>query len=211
MTYDSIIFDMDGTLWDAVDSYAEIWNSTLREECISRKPVTRADLISLMGHPLPEIARILLPGLSDEEIDRFMATLCRKDLELMPVLGGKLYPGVKDTLERLYKEGVRLFLLSNCGPEDLPMFMRFTGLEQYFTDHLSYGSTGCGKDVNIRKLISRYALRRPLYVGDTTGDLRSTRLAGDTDFAWASWGFGIDFPAAEADHVLRSISDLINL
>ena len=26
--FDSLIFDMDGTLWDAVDSYCEIWNVT---------------------------------------------------------------------------------------------------------------------------------------------------------------------------------------
>ena len=28
---DALIFDMDGTLWDAVDSYCEIWNRTFRD------------------------------------------------------------------------------------------------------------------------------------------------------------------------------------
>ena len=28
---DALIFDMDGTLWDAVDSYSEVWNETFRE------------------------------------------------------------------------------------------------------------------------------------------------------------------------------------
>ncbi len=29
--YDSVIFDMDGTLWDAVDSYCRVWNATIAE------------------------------------------------------------------------------------------------------------------------------------------------------------------------------------
>lgn len=28
---DSILFDMDGTLWDAIDTYADIWNEAFRE------------------------------------------------------------------------------------------------------------------------------------------------------------------------------------
>ena len=28
---DSLIFDMDGTLWDAMKSYAEVWNVAFRE------------------------------------------------------------------------------------------------------------------------------------------------------------------------------------
>ena len=28
---DSLIFDMDGTLWDAMKSYAEVWNVAFKE------------------------------------------------------------------------------------------------------------------------------------------------------------------------------------
>ena len=31
---DALIFDMDGTLWDAVDTYAEIWNMAFEREGI---------------------------------------------------------------------------------------------------------------------------------------------------------------------------------
>ena len=32
--YDSLLFDMDGTLWDAVDSYCAIWNAAI-DVCLS--------------------------------------------------------------------------------------------------------------------------------------------------------------------------------
>ena len=72
MTYDSIIFDMDGTLWDAVDSYAAIWNRTLADCSVRRPPVTRDELISLMGKPLAEIAAILVPALQGDELKTFI-------------------------------------------------------------------------------------------------------------------------------------------
>ena len=210
MTYDSIIFDMAGTLWDAVDSYAAIWNRTLADCSVRRPPVTRDELISLMGKPLAEIAAILVPGLQGDELKTFTDRLRINDAAMLPGLGGKLYPGVRDTMERLMARGVRLFMLSNCGPQGIPVFLDYTGLGPFVTDYLSYGSTGHDKDVNIRTLVARYNLVSPLYVGDTVGDLLSTRRAG-IPFAWASYGFGLDFNPADADIVLSSFSDLAKI
>lgn len=210
MKYDSIIFDMDGTLWDAVDSYTAIWNKTLTDCRVEREPVKRDELIALMGHPLKEIAAILVPGLRGDALEGFFSKLEENDLAMMPVLGGRLYPGVRETLAELHSRGIPMFMVSNCGPEGLPMFLEFTGLTPYITDTLSYGQTGVEKDVNIRTLQERYNLRSPLYVGDTRGDLLSTRRAGAA-FAWASYGFGLDFKAEEADHVLPDITALTSL
>ncbi len=187
MKHDAIIFDMDGTLWDAVDSYAEIWNRTLADCGVARRAVTRDELIALMGHPLKEISSILVPSLGG--------------------LGGRLYPGVRDTIAALHAAGTPMYMVSNCGPDGLPMFLDYTGLRPFIADTLSYGHTGVEKDVNIRTLMQRYTLTRPLYVGDTRGDLLSTRRAGAA-FSWASYGFGLDFDAADADYVLNTFSDL---
>lgn len=207
MKHDAIIFDMDGTLWDAVDSYAEIWNRTLADCGVARRPVTRDELIALMGHPLKEIASILVPMLEGEALEAFFARLEANDKAMMPRLGGRLYPGVRETLASLHDAGVAMFMVSNCGPEGLPMFLDYTGLRPFIADTLSYGQTGVEKDVNIRTLMERYKLKHPLYAGDTRGDLLSTRRAGAA-FAWASYGFGLDFEASDADYVLNTISDL---
>ena len=48
MKFDSLIFDMDGTLWDAVDSYVAVWNATF-EAMGYRVSVSRDELLLYMG------------------------------------------------------------------------------------------------------------------------------------------------------------------
>ena len=86
--YDSLIFDMDGTLWDAVDSYAEIWNVTSRENSVDRV-VTRDDLLRYMGRPLREIFNELFRGI-DVDAEKYLEGIARNDPQMMPVLGGHL-------------------------------------------------------------------------------------------------------------------------
>ena len=70
---DALIFDMDGTLWDAVDSYSEVWNETFRELGLKAEPVTRDRLMRTMGLPLDKILAIIAPDLADK--DRFLKVL----------------------------------------------------------------------------------------------------------------------------------------
>ncbi len=197
---------MDGTLWDAVDSYAAVWNRTL-EECGTDRHVTREELLTLMGKPLPVISSVLLPegiGVSTEEFYRLLTGF---ELEMIPVIGGKLYPQVESTLQYLSKK-YRLFMASNCGINGLDNFLAYTGLTHFFRDTITYDHTGKGKDYNITLLASRHALRHPVYVGDTEGDSRASAAAG-VPFVWARYGFGEN--VSRADYVIDKFSDLEKL
>ncbi len=203
LPYSAYIFDMDGTLWDAVDSYAAVWNRTIDSLGVNAPQVTREKLAPLMGMPLPEIFDRLIGKISDT--DAFMVELKRNEALMMPVLGGKVYPGVRQTLENLRKRGARLFMVSNCGAEGIPNFLRFTGLSDLIEDWRSIGLNGLEKADNIRQIIEAHHPGKALYVGDTPGDCTSAHAAG-IDFAWAAYGFGAD-PEAQ-QFTLRSISDL---
>ena len=87
---------------------------------------------------------------------------------MMPVLGGRLYPGVRETLEELSRNS-RLFMVSNCGPDGIRNFLKFTGLGEIMTDH-PLRRKRMWKDVNIRTIVERYNPRKPLYVGDVQRD-----------------------------------------
>lgn len=206
MKSDGIIFDMDGTLWDAVDSYATIWNRAIADMRLDLPPVRRPALEKMMGLPLDRIydGLIGLPEVSGP----FMALLERLESELMPRLGGRLYPGVRETLEALRAGGARLFMVSNCGPDGLPNFLEYTGLGELMTDCLSLGENGLDKTQNILELIGRYNLGTPVYVGDTAGDLAYTHAAG-IPFVWAAYGFGRDVNGAE--YIIHSIRDLLRI
>lgn len=201
-TFDSIIFDMDGTLWDAVDSYCKIWDVTLQQCGIIREPVTRNQLIGLMGKTLEHIIDILVPEAAGNQ--QFFKLLDENERKMMPVLGGKLYDGATETLAKLSKS-YRLFMVSNCSSHGLPNFLQFTRLTSYITATLSHGDTNKDKAYNISEIARQFNLKSPLYIGDTHSDYEACQKAG-VDFAWASYGFG---SVPEAPIILKHIGDLL--
>ena len=66
MKIDSIIFDLDGTLWDSTEGVSKTWSLVLNKYDYERKEVTVEDLHSCMGKQLDEIGKILFPKLSSE-------------------------------------------------------------------------------------------------------------------------------------------------
>ena len=44
-----IIFDMDGTLWDATEEIAKSWGDSIRTSEITDKALTKEDMMKVMG------------------------------------------------------------------------------------------------------------------------------------------------------------------
>lgn len=204
MNCDSLLFDMDGTLWDAVDSYAEVWNRTFDELGMAHEAVSRESLTGMMGRHLEDITRALCPDVQD--LPGFMKVLERNEDEMMPRLGGRLYPGVAETIAMLARR-YPLFIVSNSGPKGVDNFLDYTGLRPYIKDSLTHGGTGLDKGQNIKVLVDCYKLKNPWYVGDTVSDSEAARQAG-TGMIWAAYGFGHD---VDADYVLHKFTDLPGL
>lgn len=204
MKFKNAIFDMDGTLWDAVDSYARLWNIAAAEFGITAT-VTRGKLLGMMGMTIDRIFNsVYTPGTVDER--KFMPVLERLEEELMPVYGGTLYPGVKEGIRRL-SEVMDLYMVSNCGKEGLRNFLKFTELEPYFKGTLTYGETYRGKAFNIRKIIADNSLADAVYIGDTDGDCKSAHEAG-IPMIHAAYGFGT---AADADFHASSFNEVVKI
>lgn len=181
---DALIFDMDGTLWDAIDTYAEIWNMAFEQEGVSRH-ITRNDLLSLIGTPIDDIMRHFVPA---EQVEHLLHTIGKLVVTELPRLGGILYEGVQEGIARL-SQHYKLFMLSNCDELELPIFVRYAGIENYITDTIAYGNTGLPKAENMRILMEKHNLQHPVYVGDTAGDCREAHRA-NVPFVWMSYGFG---------------------
>ena len=177
---------MDGTLWDAVDSYAKIWEVTSAEFGVDRV-VTRDELIRYMGKTLDVILAGIMDGV-DIDKEKYLKRLDENESALMGKLGGTLYPGVARGIAELAKH-YRLFLVSNCGKDGLGYMTEFTGLTPYIEGCLSYGMTGRGKAYNIAAVVEKYGLKSPLYVGDTQGDSDAAHTAG-IDMCHVTYGFG---------------------
>ena len=67
MNYESIIFDIDGTLWDSRTLVAQAYNEQLRSENLDHLQISAADLMPLFGKITEELADGLFPSLPQEE------------------------------------------------------------------------------------------------------------------------------------------------
>lgn len=207
MTYESLIFDIDGTLWDSRALVAEGYNIQLRKEGLDHLCVDAERLKALFGKVMTEIADNLFVSIPVSEryalMERCMDTENRYLYENPCDIG---YPGVRETLERLSKQ-YRLFIVSNsqCGYPEL--CMEKLGIAPYIQGHLCFGDTGTSKGKTIRTLMEQYKIESCAYIGDTQGDYEATVEAG-IPFLWAAYGFGTPDGYAAKIH---SIGELLTL
>lgn len=184
---DSLIFDLDGTLWDALDTYLASWNEGSKLENLNRT-FTRDDLHYVMGWERSKVLDHLFPGVEKERQEEIYRTINECRLKLMPELGGVLYDGVRDGLVKL-SEKYKLFIVSNCPANLIVEFMKWANLEQYITDEMAHGVNSMPKHYNIKLLVDKHKLSNPVYIGDTEGDGLETRKAG-LPFVLLTYGFG---------------------
>ena len=189
MRYESLILDIDGTLWDSRALVAEGYNIQLRAEGLDHLCTDAETLKALFGKVMTEIADNLFPDFPPEVryplMERCMETE-NKYLEENPCHIG--YAGIKEVLAELKKK-YRLFIVSNsqCGYPDL--CVEKLGLQDLIEGHLCFGDTGTTKGQTILTLMRKYDIASAAYIGDTQGDLDACEEAG-IDFIWAAYGFG---------------------
>ena len=205
---DSIIFDVDGTLWDTTHVVADAWNEVVRSETSLDLSITPQKLKTLFGKTMPDIAAILFPEEPKENQLQLIDLCCQREEEALRKKSGALYPQLESVLTQLAAR-LPLFLVSNCQAGYIETFLDCTGFAPYITDHLCPGDTGEGKAENIREIIRRHHLKSPVYVGDTDGDYQAVKSAGDSiPFIFACYGFGfVEYP----DYVITCPADLLSL
>ncbi|GAA3964444.1 HAD family hydrolase [Mucilaginibacter dorajii] len=184
---DSLIFDMDGTLWDAVDTYANSWNLTFEKLQIQRI-INRNELVGLMGMEGKKLTKVLMPDFDDDKALDVYLDVNETRRQILPTSGGNVYPGVTEGIKRLATK-YKVLVLSNCAIGIIPLFIKWAGIEDVVTDYMAYGENNMPKHHNMRLLMDKHQLENPVYIGDTQGDAEQTRMAG-IPFIFVSYGFG---------------------
>ncbi|MFN7250206.1 MAG: HAD family hydrolase [Anaerobacillus sp.] len=202
---DSIIFDLDGTLWDSSDQVLKIWNQVVKKYP-GINEITIEQLAGCMGLQSQEIGQKLYPELSVQQQQKILTECEEVECLYLAENGGVLYPELEKVLKQLANK-YKLFIVSNCQSGYIEAFFQFHHLEKYFVDFENPGRTGLSKGENIKLIIERNNLQNPVYVGDTMGDLKGARFAG-IPFVYAKYGFG---EVEEFDYVIDKISVLLEL
>jgi phosphoglycolate phosphatase len=206
LNIDSIIFDLDGTLWEPTSVVLKAWNEVLKERKDVDKPITKEQMESTMGLQLPQIGEKLFPKLDSETQMELMRSCCSIERDLIRREGGILYPNLEETLIKLSNK-YPLSIVSNCQCGYIEAFFAYHKLEKLFIDFESAENTGFSKGENIKLVMQRNGLKNPIYVGDTQGDCDAAKIAG-VPFVYAGYGFG---KVTEYDYRIESIEQLTGL
>lgn len=201
MDFDALVFDLDGTLWDATESCAVGWNKGLQSLGIAKR-LTADDIRRVTGNPLPVCVKLLLPD-ELEAHQRLLEILGRFEEEAIQNHGGEFYDHLFETMEAL-SHCYDLFLVSNCQTWYLELFLKLSKIGQFFKGSDCFGLSHQDKPEMLHDLKQKYGFANPAYVGDTEGDEISARKAGYA-FIHADYGFGT---AQNPDLTIHSLKEL---
>ena len=173
---DSIIFDLDGTLWNTTSEIFKCYQQYFPN-------ITLWKLRKLMGKDTKQIAKELYTEI--ETIQKIQDS----EIQWLSDHPVEPYIGVVSLMQYLSTEKIPCYIVSNCQERYIECFLYTSGLAQFFRNWLCFGDNGCDKATNIKTIIERHNLKNPIFVGDTEGD-REAASCNHIRFIWAGYGLG---------------------
>lgn len=205
MKYDSIGFDLDGTLWDGVVPVTKAWQSAAKE--LGFHTVTQDDIRGIMGLNREDLMNKLFFELTQKDKDFLFERATQLTIPEVREHGGRLFDNEVETLKRL-SESYKLYIVSNCQLGYIEAFFDYyKEISKLFSDSENAAKTSLSKGENIKLVIKRNGFTSSVYIGDTYGDYSSAQAAG-VDFVFAEYGFG---NVVDTKHKISSFKDILNV
>jgi HAD superfamily hydrolase (TIGR01509 family) len=175
----AILFDIDGTLIDTVDFHAEAWQKAFRE---IGKEIPFQEIRSQIGKGGDQLLPVFL---SREELEQHEESLSERRAEIFResyLARVKPFPGVRELMQRLQRDGKAVVLASSAKGDELQEFKRIAGIDDLIGAETSSDDADKSKphpDIFLAAL--ERAKVRPeeaLAVGDTPYDAEAAGKAG---------------------------------
>jgi phosphoglycolate phosphatase len=131
----AIIFDLDGTLVDSVPDLTIAINHMLKT--INHKTVTEDTIRLWVGNGLSTLVK---RALKKDDIDKKALEVFLKFYAQNLAVKTKLYPHVKDTLEKLHSSGFLLVVVTNKPYAFIEPIMKKLEIENFFEFYLGADS-----------------------------------------------------------------------
>lgn len=193
MKFKACIFDLDGTLCDSVESIAHSANHALRD--FGLPEATTEQYKIFVGDGVDTLIRRLLRFGGDESCAKFSEVRARymdyfREGCLYHV---KPYPGIRELLLELKKEGAKLAVLSNKPDANTKDVIRAMFPEEGLFDRVQGQSDAFPRkpDPSAALFLAKEFGVRPeecIYLGDTSTDMKTGTAAGMYTVG-VLWGF----------------------
>ncbi len=182
-----ILFDFDGTIVDSVSAALDTWSNLSVKyggQPFDRTNIREHSIKDVIAKhvKLPWYKRLILPLLLVRAHHDALELMAERILKLQP------FPGMKDALTDLKKQGFVLGIVSSNSEQTIKQFLKNNNLELF--DHIYAGSSLFGKHHILNDFLDKHGFdpKEVIYVGDETRDIEAAKKSGIAMVA-VDWGF----------------------
>ena len=196
-----LVFDLDGTLYEAKAVYFRVAYRLLSELGIDVPD--EETLLRYTGRNLSEFFRNVLPdGMDMTAARERYIKLVREETSS----GGHLFSGVYEMIDGLYSDGHEIYICSNSPEEYIRFVLDSNGLTTFISGYLS-----AERMRSKAELIA--GLIKPgipaIVIGDTHGDIEAAHENGLPAIA-AAYGYGNKEMLATAEYMANSPEEIVD-
>ena len=209
---EAVLLDVDGTLVNSNEAHAKAWQEALA--CFGCE-VSLEQLRQQMGKGGDELMPVFLAEeqlrQSGTEIEERCAAIFNEKYrdEL------RAFPGTREFVQRLLRDGRRVMLASSAGGDELAHYKKLAQIDDLVSDSASRDDVERSKphpDIFEAALEQLEGIPHPhvLVIGDSPYDAQAARRAGVRALGVLSGGFGEDeLLTAGCEAVYRDVADLL--
>ena len=204
-----LVFDLDGTICDPFLGIYRSINFALEHHGIAE--TSESAVAKLIGPPLDEGFRLLLPEANDETI-RSLVHKYRERYAQVGFSENSLYAGIAEELENLADLGLTLGVCTSKRVDFAEKILQLFGLREYFS-FVDGGDVGIKKSKQLAALLEANLVNgSSIMIGDRDVDILSAHANGLRS-AGVLWGYGseAELVDAGAQVLLSSPSELSTL
>ena len=212
---DTIIFDNDGTLFQAdLVSFPAIisgYKDLMKIYQVKLTIPSKGDINAQIGLPVKEYFKSLLPDNLQNLSDEFYTICNQHEVNNIKKGLGSLYPDVKETLIELKKRNYKLGIVTNASLEYFNAIAETFEYHHLFDGYLCLGERPHqDKSDLLKELLDHFKTKKGAIVGDRENDLLAGKKYNCLTIA-ALYGYGSEDELKKADETIKSFSQLLNL
>ncbi len=206
--FDTIFFDVDGTLVDATTDIANAMNHALRVLGLPELP--KEEIVSHIGFGVKDLIRNSL-GTDDQVIIEKGTKLYSGYYVAHAADETVLYPHTIDILEHLKDK--RKFILTNRYVSFADVALRGLGIRDYFEEIIGGDDENCLKPMAcvVDRAVSKFGIdkKKALIVGDMDVDVMTGKNAG-VAVCWVTYGLGKagDVSRLAPEYIINDLMEL---
>lgn len=207
--YDTVIFDMDGTLLDTLDDLTSAVNHTLEQYGY---PVhTKEEVRTFIGNGINRLMKNAAPdNIDDETFERVFHSF-KEYYTAHSVIHTEPFDGILPMLKKLQQTGIKTAIVSNKNIEAVKALN-----DHFFSEYIKIA---IGEKQGIRRkpypdtLLEAMRLLdagKTLYVGDSVVDKQTADNAG-VDCILVRWGYGIAIDNLHPTAIIDTPDELLDM